>query len=111
MRYVYLFELLRTIFLPNDEPSYGIVHALRQAIMEKVEVLVVVINDYGWLMMFLFEVAMLVGKEGELWWDAGDDCVGGVGGLKFGDVGGVAVAGDDGVGDVGAGPSLSSTQH
>ena len=42
MRYVYLFELLRTIFLPNDEPSYGIVHALRQAIngLEEVEVLV-----------------------------------------------------------------------
>ena len=109
MRYVYLFELLRTIFLPNDKPSYGIVHALRQAIHGRGGGVSGV--DHCWLIMFLFEVVLLVGKEGELWWDAGDDCVGGVGGLKFGDVGGVAVAGDDGVGDVGAGPSLSSTQH
>ena len=66
-----------------------------------------------------------VGKEGELWWDADDDCVGGlnfgdvanddsvsgVGDVDFGDVGGVGGAGDDGVGGVGAGPALSSTQH
>lgn len=75
-----------------------------------------------------------VGKEGELWWDADDDCVGGlnfgdvggvgdvanddsvigVGGVDdvdFGDVGGVGGAGDNGVGGVGAGPALSSTQH
>ena len=81
-------------------------HALRQAIHGRGGGVSCV--DHCWLIMFLFEVVLLVGKEGELWWDAGDDCVGG---LNFGGVGGVAVAGDDGVGDVGAGPSLSSTQH
>ena len=47
--------------LPIDKPSYGIVHVVRQAIDGRCERVGSV--DYGWLMIFLFEVAFLLGRK------------------------------------------------